>query len=78
VSTNADACPHCGRPITELRKPLLTKPAGVFVQILGLLFLLPGLAMLVGGGGPTLAGGWVVLLGIGLLWLGRQTGPRGP
>lgn len=76
VSTIADACPHCGRPMARSRKPLLTRPAGVFVQILGLLFLLPGLAMLAGGGGTTIAGILVVLLAIGLFWLGRHTEPR--
>jgi membrane protein implicated in regulation of membrane protease activity len=64
--------------MAESRKPLLTKPAGVFVQIVGLLALLPGLAMLAGGGGTTFAGVLVVLLAISLFWIGRQTQPREP
>lgn len=59
--------------MAELRKPLLTKPAGVFVQILGLVTLLSGLAMLVRSRENTLAGVMVVLIAIGLFWFGRQT-----
>ena len=73
VSTSVETCPHCGRPIKIYRKPLLTKPAGVFIQLLGVFFLFLGFLMLVIN---VMLGILVIALAIGLLWLGRQTHPR--
>ena len=77
VSPAAKACPKCGRPTTTpaatQRPPLLTKPAGVFVQLLGLVFLIPSVLLLAGK--PVL-GLFVFGAAIALFWLGRQTKPR--
>ena len=74
VSASAEACPHCGRPMGKTGKPLLTKPAGVFVQLLGLFFLLASPFAFARGG--ALPGVLVALVAIGCFWLGRQTRPR--
>jgi len=62
--------------MTQSRKPLLTKPAGVLVQILGFFAILAGVVMLPGGGYRTVAGVFLSASAIGLFWLGRQTKPR--
>jgi hypothetical protein len=53
----------------EYRKPLLTKPAGVFVQLLGVFSLFSGFLMLAAGGSITMLGILVIALAIGLFWL---------
>jgi hypothetical protein len=59
------------------RPPLLTKPAGVFVQLLGALVLFAGLAMLGTGHADGITLGIVLIIAaIGLFGLGRQTKPR--
>jgi len=57
--------------MAEERKPMFTKPAGVFLQLLGAVGVIVGIGMLASGG----MGGGVVatLVGVGLLWLGRQS-----
>jgi hypothetical protein len=56
------------------RKPMFTKPAGVFLQLLGAVAVIGGTGMLASGG---MEGGVVAtIVGFGLLWLGRQTHPR--
>ena len=74
VSPSAEACPHCGRPTAHLRKPLLTKPAGVFMPILGLVVLMMGFVI---AEGPSLGLSFLLIAG-GLIWFGRQTRPRPP
>jgi hypothetical protein len=54
---------------------LLTKPAGVFVQLLGAVLLISGFAGLnVGAYGLGIV---LIVASVGLFWLGRQTHPRG-
>jgi hypothetical protein len=56
------------------RPPLLTKPAGVFAQLLGAVLVLGGLAAL--NAGAYGLGIVLIVASVGLFWLGRQTGPR--
>jgi hypothetical protein len=52
------------------RKPMFSKPAGVFLQLLGAVAVIAGGLMVdSGSGGSAVA----ILVGVGLLWLGRQT-----
>jgi hypothetical protein len=59
--------------MVKYRKPLLTKPAGVFVQLMGLFCLFSGFFALAFN---KMIGILVIALAIGLFWLGRQTHPR--
>lgn len=58
---------------TMAKPPLLTKPLGVFVQLLGLVAIL-GTPMQQGFSTGSIIVGLIV--GFLLLWLGRQTQPR--
>jgi len=63
--------------MTQSRKPLLTKPAGIFVQLLGFIVLLAGVSMSTVGGDESVVGVFLSAFAIGLFWFGRQTKPRG-
>lgn len=77
VSTKAKACPHCGRPSpSEDASPLLTKPAGVFCQLLGLFLLGTGSFILIARDGGPILGILPLLAAAAFFWLGRQTKPR--
>jgi hypothetical protein len=58
---------------TMAKPPLLTKPLGMFVQLLGLVAIL-GIPMQQGFPTGSIIVGLIV--GFLLLWLGRQTQPR--
>jgi len=64
VSRNAGTCPHCGRP---LRKKYMTKPAGCFLQLLGIGLCLFGFFKFTDS--VTAGIVWVVIGGL-LLWGG--------
>jgi hypothetical protein len=53
---------------------MFTKPAGIFLQLLGAVAVVGGVLLLA----VTAVGSGLVaaLIGVGLLWLGRQTHPR--
>jgi hypothetical protein len=51
---------------------MLTRPAGVFLQLLGAVAVIAGIAMLASDI-PWFGGVVVTLIGAGLLWLGQQT-----
>jgi membrane protein implicated in regulation of membrane protease activity len=52
---------------------MLTKPAGVFLQMLGWAVLIIGVLLMVASGGLVLGGVLALVLGLGLLWFGRRT-----
>jgi membrane protein implicated in regulation of membrane protease activity len=52
--------------------PMLTRPVGVFLQVLGAVAVIAGSAMLAFDI-PWFGGVVVTLIGAGLLWLGQQT-----
>jgi membrane protein implicated in regulation of membrane protease activity len=52
---------------------MLTKPAGVFLQMLGWASLIIGVLLMVASGGLVLGGVLALVLGLGLLWVGRRT-----
>jgi hypothetical protein len=54
---------------------MLTKLAGVFLQLLGAAGIIVGLGMLASRD-PGLRSVVITLIGAGLLWLGRQTHSR--
>lgn len=60
--------------MTKERPPMLTKPAGVFLQLLGAVAVIVGIAMLASDSKEL--GVVATLIGVGLLWFGRQTRPR--
>ncbi len=55
------------------KPPLLPKPLGLFIQLLGLLALIGISAEESFSIGSVIAG---LLVGVPLLWIGRQTHPR--
>lgn len=55
------------------KPPLLTKPAGWFVQLIGAVVVIVGVLMT---STRTEAGIVTLVIGLALLWLGRQTRPR--
>ena len=53
------------------RRPMFTKPAGVFLQLLGAAAVIVGVMMFAAAAqGPGVV---ALIVGVGLLWLGRQT-----
>jgi hypothetical protein len=58
-------------------KILVSKPAGVFLQLIGAALIFGGIVNVSGssGNGPT--GVLLFILGGGLLWIGRKTKVRG-
>lgn len=54
---------------------MLTKPAGVFAQLIGAIVILFSLPFWFTG--ATATGFFIALLGAGLMWLGRQTKKSG-
>jgi membrane protein implicated in regulation of membrane protease activity len=56
---------------------VLTKPAGVLLQILGGAILLVGVLLMMASGGLVLGGVLALTLGLALLWFGRRTNRGG-
>jgi hypothetical protein len=70
ISSEAVSCPECGHPLRKQKRPLFSKPAGCFVQLIGAGLIIWGLAELtksplsiIGAIFPFAAGGAVLLLG---------------
>lgn len=60
--------------MTEKKRPLLTKPAGVFVQLLSIPFIFSGLYnVLFNKNESIISSGIILIIGLGLLALGRRT-----
>lgn len=75
ISEYASCCPHCGAPIkqnaNEPSVPKPTKPAGCALQVVGGIFAICGVMMMAAPGFLSI-GILSCLIGIGLLWWGRQ------
>ena len=66
---------YARRAPSRTEELMLTKLAGVFLQLLGAAGIIVGLGMLASRE-PGLSGVVMAFLGAGLLWLGRQTHSR--
>jgi hypothetical protein len=85
VSDHAPACVHCGFPLTSTpqvkaalpanpppgRDALLTKPAGAFLQVIGLFLVLGGL--IAWGSSSEAAVSLFFIVALAFLYLGRET-----
>lgn len=77
ISDQAVACPHCGMPLKPAEKALVSKPAGVFLQICALIVFLWAGAQWGGPDPDPVKGVFLAVFGVVLVWLGRQTKSRG-
>lgn len=76
VSSEAAACPHCGHPLKKQKKALVSRPAGLVLQLVAVVLFIVAFSKFVGDqadpAGAVVAG----IGGLVLLYVGGRTKAR--